>query len=1237
MSIHQFTAYQRLLSGKTRRWPTMLVELGSSNLNFSSEDTMHVFGQLAVQAGPQSAGGLLRETHSVFNEELFCQRLAEQINKRLRSIAPNSRETHCMEILITLSLRLFSLTSGTDRQSAECLLKTARNVTVEWICRLRDEVRTAAEADAAERAAMYGFWAALLCRRTFTVFVESSHNMGEEDICSLFQASIALQENLVVDLEKLPQNLKNMLVRDAKLSYDLRRLIRQSIRSHPGSLEAAVSKSLFDSGNSIERTFSRWQFLEPPKESWVASIITTTTHEFTSSQVVHYNFVDGHLLIGGKPLGRLPFNIRNSEDVKELFGNQHLLTYPSSLSGMTYMLATRLRGHEIHFGLRGERVVIRAITRDGLLEYVPRRVFAMDDSFDLPSGLIENCVHWINFRSRCLEIRRKPAIWKTRLKDWILDISKRQAQRGAVLLVDPHSDLCKRVAVLFRHFEVPERLTVFQPPLGKLAVELRHLELSFFVNRELLLECRELHAEIDPNQDAGTLYGLESKIVLRDVDNKKRRSIITPLGRPTWVRHGIHVAVRACSSNEYGRFEIDDVLGRLLCPPEPRLLYSKALYHALTSFVLPDPLTGRIGTEEAVHILKSGSSQPWTPLGSMPIAILKSLEKLSPNREFYPKDKECLQTVAWDQYLTVSIQHDSFEPLVQEILGKSDRLAAFVSNNEENLDVRTPSHLRRRGEIRRLLYERDGSDSGGLFKGQDKTYQSRDRNVMSQATNVFQIVKLIRNRPFSLHMKRDLRVILRSWKLIGGFHDTPGIVPRCLSNLIDDNISEQWGSLVNFCRRTEDPYRLIFRLSLLSFGPAPDMGMIKVLAAFGCLDELRALPTPSYPSFVEFKRSGSPKLELLNGFISAAYLDFRPNHRQKRGAQDEARENHWVLCEAEGRRFARFILDQWPSSNPSTEGFESSVIDVNLALEKILPEWERLRQNRALSEYVNEVQRILNHHKGKEDKSVPLAFQAESLVFCVLHRNRVIPSLSQDLLIKCGPSPSGLSFLNRKQLVTKGLSHGVISSKEIIELSEILDLFTRSPDVLRQQYGNDLGESLAALKHVSSQPKLRCMPSHLAALGDSIEKARVAMGLQFDCVAKALSAEDGRFQWLQLGNLWPCTTPTTILELLRSSADNRFGRDMREALISYGVLVTNLQRLERINHAQLKRDQRKLNEEWRNTGHENWSPLDFVDWLLLEIDSNLLIRSEQIDVAHAIISPATRSNSVLQMNMGKGK
>ena len=804
ISVHEFMSYQRLLSGKTRRWLTMLVELGASNLNFSAEDTMLIFNHLSVQAGPaQNETDLLRDAHVVFRDPSFCQRLTELIDNRLHNIATNWREMHCMEILITLGLRLFNLTSGRDRKSAERLLKAARESTLQWISHLRDEVRIAVEADTAERAARYGFWAALLCRRTFTIYVDSDSEVNADDLCSFVQASTALQENLVVDLAKLPSKLKNMLVRDMKMAYRIQRLVQHSIESNPDSLGAAINKTWSDSSNSTGRTYSPWQFLSSPNKRWVVSVITSTTNKFIVSQVVHYNFIEGHLLVDGKPLGRLPLDIRESEDVKELFGNQHLLTFPSSLSGMSHVMATRIWGNEVHFGLRGKSVVIRALIKDSLLEYVPRHVFTDSDNFDLPSGLIENCVHWLNLRTRCLEIRRKPVIWKTRQNDWIIDISNRRAQRNRVALVDPHSDLCKRVAEIFRCFEDPQRLTVFQPAIGRLSVEMRHLELSFFVNKSNLLECRELNAEVDPNQDVGTLYGFLSKIVLRDVANPERRSIITPLGQLTYKRHGMHVAVRVSSTTEYGRFGIDDVLGRLSCPPEPLLLYSKAQFHAFTSFVLPDPLTGCTGTEEALHTLRSGYCQPWTPMNDGLASIIRVIGKLSPGRQYYPKDKRRLQTVTWDQHLTTSVQHDSYESLAQEILAKSDRLRAFTADGDEaiDFDIEIPSHLRRRGEIRRLLYERGASNPGGSLTGEDMVYNPRDRQANSpQATNVYQTVGLIRKQPFRAHMKRKLAAILQDWKLIGGFHHTnsdPQSISSCLSDLMESDIGEQWGNLVN--------------------------------------------------------------------------------------------------------------------------------------------------------------------------------------------------------------------------------------------------------------------------------------------------------------------------------------------------------------------------------------------------------------------------------------------------------
>ena len=717
----------------------------------------------------------------------------------------------------------------------------------------------------------------------------------------------------------------------------------------------------------------------------------------------------------------------------------------------------------------------------------------------------------------------------------------------------------------------------------------------------------------------------------------------------------MHVAVRASSTTEYGSFGIDNVLGQLSCPPEPRLLYSKAQFHAFTSFILPDPLTRRTGTEEALHTLRSGYCQPWMPMSDGLTSILKVIGGLSPDRDYYPKDKRRLQAVTWDQHLTVSVQHDSYKSLTQEIIAKSDRLRAFTADENEviDFDIEIPFHLRRRGEVRRLLYERGISDPGGLMNGRDMVYNPRDRQAnLLQATNVYQTVRLIRKQTFRAYMTRDLAAVLQSWKLIGGFHHTNSDsenISSCLSDLMENNIGEQWGSLVDLCRHTDpqNQYRLIFRLGLLSFGTKPDLDAIRSLVAFSCVDELKDLQPPISPCFTEFKLYAPPTFESLLSLIAADYPVFEPGTRKSKKEQDRFQEKHRILCEAEGRRLASILLKQWPRSEPSTEKFESTVLDGKLAMERIIPEWQRLHRNMLLSEYIIQAQNILDRYKGEKDMSAPQAWNRKLAVFYISSRGSTIPSLP-DLLVKCAPLP--LVHLSHRVLLSKDLPRGLHSpsernkisqkttlSKDIVELGEILDLFAKSPDVLRQQYGNDLKRSLVALKNVSSQQQLQETPPGVDVVREDIEKAQAVLDYEFQRVQNSFSAEDDRFQWLQLGNLWPCTTPVTILEQLRSSSDHHFGINMKEGLVSYGVLATNLQRLLRIRNAQLKEDNHKLLQEWRNTGHQNWSPLEFPDWLLLEIESDLLIRCEQIDVAHAIISPKSGLNSVLQMNMGKGK
>ncbi|KAH6649391.1 hypothetical protein F5144DRAFT_542592 [Chaetomium tenue] len=1288
MSVHEFAAYQGLFSGRSRRWLSMLAELGSPNLNFSSEDAMHVISQLAIQAGPtRQHNGLLRDVHVVFQDSSFCARLTEQIRRRLRMISSNWRETCCMEMLITLSLRLFHpATDKDDRDAAHELIKMAREATLGWITQIREALWKSAETSAAEQIARFGVWASLLCRRTFATFEDPNPdgNMSAEDLEGFTQASVALQQNLVVDLGRLSPTLKTMMARDMKMAYRIQDALRAAIRNHPLGLNRAIGKTWSDTTDQESATdskFGQWTFVLSKSQSnhWI-TCLTKSTSTLALPQRIHYNYINGRLLVDGSHIGKLPLSIRDSADVKELFGDQHLLTFPSPLFGMSHVLARRQEGQSIHFGLRGNRVVIKAVAGREVWEHIPRHIFFGPSTWDLPFSLIDNCVHWLNLSSGRLEIRRKPTFWRTRMSDWVLDVRKRQGRRPNVLLLDPHSDLSRKIAGILGNFEETHKLTTFQPlhPKGRLSVELRNMALSFFVNDDGLLQCRELQSEVDPNQDSGTLYGFRSGLVLRGVPCPDERSIIVPLGAVSWKRDGIHVSVRASNADHYGRFGIDEVLGQLTCPPEPRLLYAKALLHALTSFPLPDDLTRRTGTEEALRTLESGRCQPWQPIVGGAIANLMAIKGLVPGRHYYPPDKRCLQTVTWDTTLTMTIQHDSYESVVGGILKRSEQLRAFAENNSQVLDppADPSSWLRHRAKAYRLAHERSiCHPEGTVPTRKDTIYQARDRQAaLPAAIHLYQVTKFLHNHTRKIHMAMPLKALLEDWKCIGGFHHTRGsnTVPP-LADLVSGKIAEKWGSLVEEFRHADrkNPYGALFKLALLSFAPDAKRDVLKFLAACYGLDELAVVEPPRYPSFTGFKVGEVPTLASLEAMISDAYRqsDFPIPINHSAGkpivAVERVQAERLRRCKEEATRFAAFILQQWPCAKLSTEGFETEMLDIQKAVDLVVPEWRRLYRNLMLSEYLDKVQDILNKYQCKADKSMPKPWSCPVAPFSVLRSGgSPVPSLARGpfVTISLPLRPAitrhgeGSSQGQRPQTTVRGSRHnqgdkaglsrrhhnnraGMAHHKagELEMLHAVLSPFVRSHDNTRKEYGNSLMDSLAALEATANRESAESAVPDIQVLQAQILDARSNMNDQLDVAITAFSSADPAFRWVGLADLWVWNSPISLFELLRSSNKGGLSQAAKELLVSYGLSVRRFQRLQRINSALLRRDISKAKKEWKNIGHTEWSPWEFPDWLLLEIEGNILIRPEQVEVARAIIAPASGSSSVLQMNMGSGK
>ncbi|KAF2396522.1 hypothetical protein EJ06DRAFT_222752 [Trichodelitschia bisporula] len=1263
LTQQEFAAYQSLLTGKAGRWMTIIRELGSTNLNFSSEATMNLINQLALQAGPTHESDVLRVPHVTFRDTDFCDKLFQLLNQKLDGLFTNWRETHCLELLTTLTLRLCTLGDDLAKNNGLRLLTKVRTVTLNWILRLRAEVSSASDADSAKRAAQYAFGAALLCRRTFSANCDLDIQVNEEALKCFVEASIALQENAPSDPSSLPLALKNMLLRDVYLSFRITHRVRQAIRSYPAGLASAIETVWPLPEGSPHRAFAQWKFLQPPDDEWVMS---TVQDDKLKPQTVHYNFVQGHLTVDSKPLGKLPADVRDSEIVKMLFGNQHLLSVPSNVPGMLHALVTPLEDHVVHIGYRGGQLMLRALYRSTTLELISSSMFGHAHSLDLPASLVNDCVHWLDLKSGIMDIRRKPAIWRAnRPANWALDIRNCRARRRDVLLVEPSCPVAQDIVGIFKHFAAAQDLTIYQRQKrgGTLSVDIKHFDLRFNVNHKQLLQSRQLTSEIDPDQDAGVFYGLQSKIVLRDIANPLLRSIILPLGTLDFRRTPVHVSSRIMSTaGVYARFNINAELQRLECPPEPRLLYTKAELHAYTSFFLPDPLTGRTGAEEALHCLHSGLFQPWSST-EFPIALTKllSIAKLTPLRKYYPRGLKRQQEVGWNENLTASVQHESYLPAVAAIYSAFERLSALAEKDSDKPQTELSkiiagyvSHLGERASAHQSRYERPHAFSGRYDRLLDVAYQRRDNPDQSkQGKNVYDVAFLLCNPPpAQLRTTLTLAAQLSKFTLIQGHHKT---YDATIDSSLSADLALSWGSLVELCRksRPEQKHRLIFVLGTIAFRNDIDMNLIKTLLAFSIFDELKDKRLPEFPTFMDFKPNEPPTEEVLTTLVSGCHPPYTSSDVEEhdgyfklsakmRKARLNAPKAYEAKCAEENKRFVGFLLRQWPCRCPSSEGFDAASLEVYQAIELIKPEWLRLWQNLQFSQHLDDVQGILKARYTRVQTPQPQSAVHDVEYFRMYFERMAMPSLSPNFLSACGtihatglPGTSGVGIA-RTSAVETPFHRDIckILPADHMELDQLLSRFSHTESPLRKRYAQDMKQSLVALSKTdqeSNQPRNEPPPHR------ELADAQTSMQQRLEGIQLACSANDPRSWWLTNSGLWPCISPVTLLEQLRSTSELTISENVKRVLIDYALSITAVQRLLRIKAASTNYDRNKINEERANVGHENWSPLQYPDWLLLEIDANILLRKEQVDVALATISPTSGSNSVVQMQMGQGK
>ena len=318
LSIHEYIAFGHLRSGGLLQWLNIVRELRGRSLSFRRHEVHLLLAQAISQVGPVE--NMEWKWHQELRQPSFCFALLGELESLVRDVEANWLEGMTMDTISFLLRRL--LTSSPDEGvslKALGLLRTVRGKVFSWVEELSTKLT---ETPGDEELRGYLRDAAATCRSTFDVDPAMTRKLlhSAEDVKVLLSSAILLHDHTPSKVSYLSAHSQLLLDRDRRLSLVLSNVVSNVIQadSSDEGIDLAVGWVWPE-----YRPGSKWTPLKNPNSRWLSCKTASTSDQ--SSQVVHFNLLDGSLLVNGQPLGRLPNHILHHPLYNLIFGEVRLV------------------------------------------------------------------------------------------------------------------------------------------------------------------------------------------------------------------------------------------------------------------------------------------------------------------------------------------------------------------------------------------------------------------------------------------------------------------------------------------------------------------------------------------------------------------------------------------------------------------------------------------------------------------------------------------------------------------------------------------------------------------------------------------------------------------------------------------------------------------------------------------------------------------------------------------------
>ncbi|KAK8143751.1 hypothetical protein G3M48_006813 [Beauveria asiatica] len=1247
LSLEEFKAMAALPCGYRVQWLNVLTQLHMPTVDFANHDVLMILLQILGQVGPPD-GTIYRAGHQFVIREDFTFACVDGLEAALDKVRENWESYHAVSGYISLTSKLLSLTSE-DEASKRCLrfLDKCRTVVSRWMALLQDKVKQSKTESTRSEFLDNTLQVTQICIETFDV--DGAH----------LQTILGSANNAAVLLEA------SIAAHDVSRGVEGRRLIpklrceRVLFKAFALLKEEIIRKSSTCLDMALRKTWSAypgratWKAASDPYGHWMTTAIRAKETDMLLH--IHLNLLTGELLVNGNPLSRLPARYEQHSVYADLFGKITLEVLPTDFPGMSLSSKKSYHGYTLFFGMNEKSysdLLLVAKSGTQIYDLIPSRVFTNS----LPQHFVSEYIHWYDRNSQTVEFRNKQDPWKPWADlNWIMKRSEQgwvlERQKQHILL-GMGSSTVQYLADLLKPIEAKAYLHAsFDKTTRQMTVELPRLQLDFFAETGASKLCSRQFRD---------------KLVLRNESN--RRKVLIPDGEPTWSpalsANHVRVSIPHGTSKKVHAYEIDDVLQRLVDNGSMQSKLVICYLHALTSHCLPDELTGKTGTEQALSILRLASLRSFDYLKKEDISKLEKIARLSPARQYYPKYLQCMESIEWDTRLSFLSQDNALHSLVEEIFEEARDTKVFYPGESNELPrlEHVNAALGERCSIRAASFQVDGFGGENHATSQDAVYRSRDTMHHSGISiKAFKIAEmLVRDGP-NLVESVNPTLVSELWSSLSG--DTYGSIGSLKTR--DICYDSQWLQSQSFLlpqfwcqlhRLLLTPSSLLNRfqvmmcLCTMGFSTTAKLQPIQCIAAFFKAPSLFNVEIPSASQYwlTEGHDARRSNIEAI-AKAQVVPFDKSPEYgwtKNENETDNEYLERRRIAYENSQENavdaFVEHVHRQWICIAPEAPSDTSLHLSSSMSMEMVMMIWDKWYQNHCFYQYLLDVKakletlKVVVAHPPSKSAAVrsDLRPQKQNSLISVqtmfTFSDPSMPRLEKTELDMCQPNTAKSS-----------------ASPRLTSLLERLRETASSEHLSQRIYVEELERSMGALKKIEPTQTLMNEGKELR---DMLEKHRHNCRVNVDRVRTALQTAITRS--LQLGlyerpsgltdDEWqvsatfmaPRTSSSILLGNLVRGHWGSLSEKWKDSLVLFGVALTKLQRAERLLLAKSSSD---LVKELLNVGHTNWNPKDSPESLLLEIESGILIRGVQEHIASEMRSPAAEKNAVMQLNMGEGK